>query len=214
MHSKAIPHLVNSGKSTSLQSYDHRNSALKAPHSIYSATFEGTKTLLRHQVDDYAVACPNEDLAKHLYDQIGEALQLPSEDTPPFKHLGLLNNFNGLDIAQHSDAIKLLCEKYIDRLLTTHGWLKPSPPVPSKPSAPLPVDTVTSLHAHQGPPENTAEHAALVSKCGFAYRTLLGKLLHAYITCRPDIGYAFIMLSKFSTCPHDHHFAMLKKVAK
>jgi len=31
---------------------------------------------------------------------------------------------------------------------------------------------------------------------------------------RPDIGYATIMLSKFSTCPHDHHFAMLKKVAK
>jgi len=71
-----------------------------------------------------------------------------------------------------------------------------------------------SLYAHQGPPENTAEHAALVSKYGFAYRTLLGELLYAYVTCRPDIGYATITLSKFSTCPHDHHFAMLKKVAK
>jgi len=89
----------------------------------------------------------------------------------------------------------------------------PSPPVPWKPSAPLPVDAVTSLYAHQGPPENTAEHAALVTKCGFAYRTLLGKLLYAYVTCRPDIGYTTITLSKFSTCPHDHHFAMLKKVA-
>jgi len=38
--------------------------------------------------------------------------------------------------------------------------------------------------------------------------------LYAYVTCRPDIGYATITLSKFSTCPHDHHFAMLKKVAK
>jgi len=69
----------------------------------------------------------------------------------------------GLDIAQHSDAIKLSCESYIDRVLTTHGWSKPSPLVPSKPSAPLPVDAVTSLYANQGPPENTAEHSALAN---------------------------------------------------
>jgi len=85
---------------------------------MYSATFEGTRILLLHQVDDFAVACPNEDLAKRLYDQIGKALQLPSEDTPPFKYLGLIKDFNGLDVAQYSDAIKLSCEKYIDRVLT------------------------------------------------------------------------------------------------
>jgi len=134
------------------------------------------------------VACPNEDLAKRLCDQIGKALQLPSEDTPPFKYLGLIKDFNRLDVAQYSDAIKLSCEKCIDRVLTTHGWSKPPPPVPTKPSAPLPVDAVTLLYAHQGPPENTAEHAALVAKHGFAYRTLLGELLYAYVTCRPDIG--------------------------
>jgi len=39
-------------------------------------------------------------------------------------------------------------------------------------------------------------------------------MLCAYVTCRPDIGHAAITLSKFSTCPHDSHFAMLKKVAK
>jgi len=92
---------------------------------------------LLRQVDSFAGVCPNEDIAKRLYDQIGKALQLPSENTPPFKYLRLLNDFNGLDIAQHSDAIKLSCEKYIDRVLTAHGWSKPSPPVPSTPSAPL-----------------------------------------------------------------------------
>jgi len=182
--------------------------------SICSATFEGTKILLLRQVDNFAVACPNEDIAKPPHAQIGKALQLPSEDAPPFKYLSLIKDFNGLDVAQHSDAIKLSCEKCIDHVLTTHGWSKPSPPVPSKPSAPLPVDAVTSIYAHLGPPENTAKHAALVAKCGFAYRTRLGELLHAYVTCRPDIGYAMIALSKFSTHPHDHHFVMLKKVAK
>ena len=149
--------------------------------SICSATFEGTKILLLRQVDDFDVACPSEDIAKRLCAQIGKALQLPSEDAPPFKCLGLIKDFNGLDVAQHSDAIKLSCEKYIDRVLTTHGWSKPSPPVPSKPSAPLPVDSVTSVCAHPGPPENTAEHAALVAKYGFACRTLLGELF----SCMP-----------------------------
>jgi len=170
--------------------------------------------LLLRQVDDFAVACPNEDLAKRPHDQIGKALQLPSQDAPPFKHLGLIKDFNGLDVAQHSDAIKLSCEKHIDRVLITHGWSKPSPPIPTKPSAPLPVDAVASLCGHRGPPQNTAEHAALVAKHGFAHRTLLGELLCAHVTCRPHVGYATITLSEFSTCPHDHHFAMLKKVAK
>jgi len=182
--------------------------------SVCSATFEGTKMLLLRQVDDFAVACPTEDIAKRLCAQIGKALQSPSEDAPPFKHLGLIKDFNGLDVAQCSDAIKLSCEKCIDRVLTTHGWSKPPPPVPSKPSAPLPVDAVTSICAHPGPPENTAEHAAPAAKHGFAYRTLLGELLCACVACRPDIGHATIALSKFSMCPHDHHFAMLKKVAK
>ena len=173
--------------------------------SICSATFEGAEMLLLRQVDDFAVACPNEDIAKRLHAQIGKALQSPSEDTPPFKYLGLIKDFNGLDVAQHSDAIKLSCEKCIDRVLTTHRWSKPSPPVPSKPSAPLPVDAVTSIYAHPGPPENTAKHAELVAKYGFAYRTLLGKLLYAYVACRPDIGYATIALSEFSTCPHADH---------
>ena len=63
-----------------------------------------------------------------------------------------------------------------------------------------------------GPAEGSAEHHRLEDKYGFAYRTLLGELMYAYVVCRPDIGYAIITLSKFSTCPSDYHFAMLKKV--
>ena len=72
----------------------HVTAILRSPHfgfkstthdrSICSATFEGTRILLLRQVDNFAVACPNEDLAKRLCNQIGKALQLPSEDAPPF----------------------------------------------------------------------------------------------------------------------------------
>ena len=62
--------------------------------------------------------------------------------------------------------------------------------------------------------ENTPEAAALADKHGFSFRTLLGELLYAYTTCRPDIGYAVVTLSKFATCPDNIHYAYLKGVAK
>jgi hypothetical protein len=49
---------------------------------------------------------------------------------------------------------------------------------------------------------------------GFSYRTTLGKLLYAYITARPDIGYAIATLAKVSTDPSKIHYQQLKGVAK
>ena len=197
-----------------LQSADFGFRSTTHDRSIYSANLFGHQLLLLRQVDDFALACPAETIACDIYGKIGKRLQLPSESEPPFKYLGELHDFNGLDVHQHDDCIKLSCEKYIDRVLTTHGWATPSLPQSSKPTIPIPTDAVTTLYQHHGPAEGTSEHMALVAKYGFAYRTLLGELLYAYVTCRPDIGYATITLSKFSTCPHDHHFALLKKVAK
>ena len=41
----------------------------------------------------------------------------------------------------------------------------------------------------------------------------LGELLYAYVTCRPDIGYAVTTLAKFSTHPHEIHYKYLKGIA-
>ena len=38
--------------------------------------------------------------------------------------------------------------------------------------------------------------------------------MYAYITCRPDIGYAITTLSKFSSAPSAYHYRLLKGVAK
>jgi hypothetical protein len=43
---------------------------------------------------------------------------------------------------------------------------------------------------------------------------LLGELLYAYITARPDIGYAIATLAKFSNAPAKIHYQRLKGVAK
>jgi len=202
----------------------HINSVLKSPEfgfrstthdrSIYSTTIAGEQVLLLRQVDDFALACSNEALAQRIYNSIGRRLQLPSESTPPFKYLGLLTDFNGIDIQQYDDSIVISCHKYIDRVLTTHKWATPSEPHTRKNDSPLPADAVTMLYQHVGPTEGTPEHAALAAKHGFSYRTLLGELLYAYVTCRPDIGYGTVTLSKFSVCPHEVHYGMLKNIAK
>ena len=37
--------------------------------------------------------------------------------------------------------------------------------------------------------------------------------MYAYITCRPDIGYAVTTLSKFSSAPTEYHYTLLNGVA-
>jgi len=41
----------------------------------------------------------------------------------------------------------------------------------------------------------------------------MGELMYAYTSCRPDIGYAVTVLSKFTTCPSKIHYQYLRRVA-
>ena len=50
-----------------------------------------------------------------------------------------------------------------------------------------------------GPHEGTSEHAILEKKLGFSYRSVLGELMYAYVTCRPDIG---MLLQPFLSFQH------------
>ncbi|KAG7344102.1 reverse transcriptase RNA-dependent DNA polymerase [Nitzschia inconspicua] len=160
--------------------------------TIYSGVFEGEPILLLHQVDDFALACRRESTAKAVYDFIGKALQQPNE-------------------AQPSSPI-------LDYSVTTmaHGWDTPCPHESSDDrSAPLPVDAVDGLYqSPAGHSKGSPEHAALCDYQGFSYRTLLGELLYAYITCRAYIGYAVVTLSKFASAPHAYHYNCLKGVAR
>jgi hypothetical protein len=49
---------------------------------------------------------------------------------------------------------------------------------------------------------------------GFGYCQLLGELLYAYDTMRPDIGFAITTLAKFATLRDQLHYIKLKGVAK
>ena len=203
----------------------HINAILESPEldfkttthdrTIYTGTFDGERVYLLRQVDDFALACTNEALANKIYDIIGKKLQLPKEDKPPFAKMGLINDFNGIDIAQTDMYIKISCETYIDRLVTTHGWKEDKRVKDvAKTIAPLNTEALKQVYDQKGPNEGTPEHKALEDSSGFSYRTLLGEMMYAYVTCRPDIGYAITLLSKFGSNPSAYHYACLKNVAR
>ena len=95
--------------------------------TIYSTTFRGVKVLLLCQVDDFALASPDEDIAKAIYDIIGQRLTLPGEDKPPFAYMGLVDDYNGVQVKQSSTLVSISAAKYIDHVFKTHGWDNPSP---------------------------------------------------------------------------------------
>jgi hypothetical protein len=145
--------------------------------SIYCTTVDGKPVLLLWQVDDFAMACPSKDVAWSIYGKIGKMLQLPSELEPPFKYLGLLHDFNGLDVHQYSDSITISSTSYIEHILKTHGWMTPSAEGSEHHNSPLPVDAVTLMYSEVGhwrvPPKlpislpsmASATTASLVSSC-------------------------------------------------
>ena len=70
------------------------------------------------------------------------------------------------------------------------------------------------IYKESGPKEGTARHKALEDSVGFSYRTLLGELMYAMITCRPDIGYAVTTLLKFLSSPSTHHYKLFQSVTQ
>ena len=165
------------------------------------------------QVDDFALACKEEDIAKDIYDRIGKALQTEKEEEPPFAYLGLVTDFNGIDIKQTNEYIEISCKNYIDRVMRSHGWETEKQSIASNVS-PMSKDALEHIFKSEGPKEGTEEHIKMENQAGFGYRTLLGELMFCYISCRCDVGYAITLLSKFSTCPSKYHYHCLKGVAR
>ena len=146
---------------------------------------------------------------------IGSRLRLLDETEDPFTYLGLITDFNGIDVEQFLEYIRIACGNYIDRIYTSHGWGndKTMNPV-SKPIAPLPMYTLHTIGTQAGPLEGTAKHRALEDKKGFSYQTLLGEMMYAYVSCRPDIGYPITLMSKYASNPSANHYDKLKNIAK
>ena len=54
--------------------------------------------LLLRQVDNLAIAVHDESITKKIYSIIGAKLQFPGKTDPPFTYLGLISDYNGVDV--------------------------------------------------------------------------------------------------------------------
>jgi hypothetical protein len=118
--------------------------------------------------------------------------------------LGVIKQFNGLDIQQTRDYIKISCPTYIDKIVEHHGWQNETTA-----NLPLPMrnDSVyqANLELSYGP-DNIKEQRDLETQMGFSYRQAIGELIFAMTICRLDISPAVIKLLQYSHAPAKCHY--------
>ncbi len=181
--------------------------------NLYTGTIDGHDILVCRQVDDFASASKTKEGAELFITVVRKHVEAEYAGMGLETEQGLYQRFNGIDVFQTKQCVKIGCESYIDRVLETHGWNAPTHSDPHN-LVPISPSIVDGLMKVEGPEEKSDEAKALVRKHGFSYRNLLGELIYAYVICRIDIGFAICFLSRFATKPHNDHFAALRNVAK
>jgi hypothetical protein len=172
---------------------------------IYQKTVAGHKVLFLRQVDDFAVACSDTDISKEIIRQVGAQLQVPLND------LGTLTKFNGLDIHQSRDYIKIFCESFLDKVLKGHGWeetITQHNPIPMR------NDTAYQAQLESADTPSSPEEAQQLQNENFNYRQAIGEAIYAMTIARPDIAYAVIKLSQYSANPARIHYQAVRQLFK
>ena len=177
---------------------------------LYSGIVEGKRVILKRQVDDFAIAAPDERTSNILLDQIDEALSIP------MKRQGYLDMYNGVDVTQTRDYIKIssqtfvtkICEKYLNT------WMKHYTTTADRPT-PLPTDPawIKLFNSATGDPD-PKEQLKLSKQMQLTYRAGVGELIWAMTTTRPDLAFASVKLSQANYAPAATHFHGLKHALK
>jgi Reverse transcriptase (RNA-dependent DNA polymerase). len=170
---------------------------------LYRGKYKGHDILLCRQVDDMLIAGANRNVLRSFAEEIGKHLHVKIGDGPSV-------HYNGLDITQTREGIKIHCSTYIKKLAKAHGWESTS----GKPLEPIHPDAVKELESTRGPSIDSNEGIALTKKNGFNYRSVVGEIVYAYVLCCPDFGYAVTLLSQFNTCPARCHYNTAKRCLK
>jgi hypothetical protein len=172
---------------------------------IYQKTVAGEKVLFLRQVDDFAVSCRDTEISKEIIRQVGAQLQVPLND------LGTLNKFNGLDILQTRDYVKIYCESFLDKVLKGHGWeetIEQHNPIPMR------NDTAYQAQLESATLPSTPEEQKQLQDENFNYRQAIGEAIYAMTIARPDIAFAVIKLSQYSANPAKIHYQAVRHLFK
>ncbi len=163
---------------------------------IYSGLILGKRVLFMWQVNNFAIFAPSQCIANHLLDLIDDKLSIP------MKRQGLVTLYNGLDIIQTRDYIKVSCETYINRISNIyldHGWMKSYLILDHPTPLPTTPPFMKALQTEEGDPDPVAQRT-LENKMGFNYRSGIEQLVYAMVCCCPDLSFATVKLSQHNTC--------------
>jgi hypothetical protein len=140
---------------------------------LYSGTIAGNRVIFKRQVDDFPIAAPDEKTANIvLLNMIDDKLRIP------LKRQGLLDMFNGINVTQTRNYVKIDCHTYIDKFCEKYldTWLKKVPLTENRPT-PLPTDAtwIKKFNAAVGPSDPN-EQSALATKMQIKYKVGVGEL--------------------------------------
>jgi deoxyuridine 5'-triphosphate nucleotidohydrolase len=179
------------------------------PNLYFTTNYKdtGKRILFLRQVDDFAISCEDADLARDIISSIN------SKMTIDVKELGMIDRFNGVDITQTRNYIKLSNATYLKKIFRHHHWMLDEVPL-SKRAVPMKDSTDYQRQLESSIPLTDQERDTLETKLGFTYRQAIGELIYALVTCRPDISFACIKLSQYSASPSLEHFEAVQHLYK
>jgi hypothetical protein len=99
----------------------------------------------------------NPETATQLIQQINRKMRID------IKVLGVFNRFNGLDIHQMCNYVKITCERYIHKAMSAHTWIN-NYPTPTKPT-PLPSDSACIQSLEAAVPPKQSQLIIILSTC-------------------------------------------------
>ncbi len=116
---------------------------------LNSIIINNHRVLLLRQINDFSVAAPLASTAAHIFDLVDDHL------TIPLKRIGLVTLFNGLDVTQTQDYVKIssstymitrICAIYLDSWMDEHHMSNKPTPLPQAESF------LKSFHSAEGDP--------------------------------------------------------------
>ena len=138
---------------------------------LYSGVVNGQRVIFKRQVDDFAVAAPDDHTANVLFDMIDDKL------TIPMKRQGFLDMYNGIDVVQTRHYIKISCTTYINKICDKYlqSWMRNYTSTDDRPT-PLPTDPVwmKKFNSATGDPDPKVQ-ARLAKAMDLNYRSGLCK---------------------------------------
>ena len=155
----------------------------------------------KSQVNNFAIAAPDQRTVNVLLDMIDDNL------TIPMKHEGLLDMYNGIDVLQTRHYIKISCTSHLKKICKKYllSWMQNYTCMDDQPT-PLSTDPawMKKFSAATGDldPKVQAKLAKLID---ISYRSGVGELIWVMTTSHPDMAHASVKLSQANAYPHKHH---------